>query len=418
MLLLIACAPTPADSKPGDTATVETADTHESVPLDTGGATPQPTPDLELTLDVAALIGTPIGCSSEGTITLANVGDADLRYELSSTSSSTELRLTYAEGTLTPGASDTATIRYSPSDLTSDSLTIELLTDDPTDLSTTFTVDASAAGSATTDTFTGVAVATDVLWVVDNSGSMIEEQGALEAAAEPYMAGLLASGIEFRAGVITTDSAVMQGAFLDAASADPAASFAEQATPGTRGDGDELGSEMARTCLDGGECATSGFLRADAGLQIVYVTDETDSSKAESGWDWSQYVSAFEGLKSGSQPVRIHAIAGDYPGGCATAYAGEGYYEQVLATGGLYFSICAADWTPYVESLVNEATHGSHGYTLTQSPIETTLVVTVDGVANTDWTYDATTTSIAFTDGPAPAVGSTIEVSYTIDACP
>lgn len=418
MLLFIACVPSPADSKPGDTATIETADTEDSLPIDTGGVTPQPTPDLELTLDVAGLIDTPIGCSAEGTITLANVGDADLRYELSAESSSTELRLTYEEGTLAPGTADTATIRYSPSDLAPDTLTIHVLSDDPAELSTDLTVDASAVGSTTTDTFTGEAEATDLLWVVDNSRSMGEEISALGGAAEAYAAGLIDTGIDVHLGVVTTQDAAMQGVFLETSTPDLAGTFAAQVALELGPDGDEMGSEMAWTCLDGGECATSGFLRADAGLQIVYVTDETDSSGMESGWDWSQYVSAFEGLKSSGQPVRIHAFAGDYPGGCATAYAGEGYYEQVLATGGQYFSVCEPDWTSYMDALVDEATHGGHGYTLTQAPIQDTLAVTVDGVANTDWAYDATTTSIAFTDGPAPAVGSTIEVSYTIDGCP
>ena len=420
MLLLIACAPGPADSKQADTAPEETADTAivetaDTAPIDTH---PTPTADLEITLDVAALIDTPMGCTTDGTITIANVGDADLRYELSAESSSSELRLNYAEGTLAPGAADTAMIHYSPSDLTPDTLSVHILSDDPAELSTDLTVDASAVSTAGSDTFTAVVEATDLLWVVDNSRSMGEEITALGGAAEAYAAGLIDTGIDVHLGVITTQDAAMQGAFLDTSTPDLADTFAAQVGLELGPDGDEMGSEMARTCLDGGECATSGFLRADAGLQIIYVTDETDSSGMESGWDWSQYVSAFEDLKSAPDLVRIHAIAGDYPGGCATAYAGEGYYEQVLATGGLYFSVCERDWTPYVDALVDEAIHGGHGYTLTQSPIEDTLAVTVDGVTNTDWTYDAATTSIAFTDGPAPAAGSTIEVSYTIDACP
>ncbi len=70
----------------------------------------------------------------------------------------------------------------------------------------------------------------------------------------------------------------------------------------------------------------------------MHVSDEPEQSVNP----YTYYVSLFQGMKADPDDVVIHAVAGDYPGGCGSASAGTGYYEATVATGGVFLSICAS----------------------------------------------------------------------------
>ena len=97
-------------------------------------------------------------------------------------------------------------------------------------------------------------------------------------------------------------------------------------------------TSQAVEMTDPGEC-NSGFLRSDAMLHIIMVSDESEQST--SSWNW--YADKVVAKKGSSANVKFSAIAGDWPGGCATADPGEGYHQAVSATGGVFLSICS-DW--------------------------------------------------------------------------
>jgi hypothetical protein len=82
--------------------------------------------------------------------------------------------------------------------------------------------------------------------------------------------------------------------------------------------------------------------------------DEPDQSEH----DYTYYVDLCRSLKDHPKDVMMNAIAGDYPSGCGSAVPGTGYYEAASATGGLFLSICAADWAPHFEQLVEACAAG------------------------------------------------------------
>jgi hypothetical protein len=128
----------------------------------------------------------------------------------------------------------------------------------------------------------------------------------------------------------------------------------------------------------------------------------------------SDYSSSLLSLKSSSDLVVAHAVAGDSPSGCTTnggAQFGDGYYDVVGDLGGTFMSICAADWSVTMDTLARDSI-ALLAFPLSDTPIEDTITITLDGVATSDWTYDSTANSITFT--VAPAEGSAIEITYAI----
>ena len=155
----------------------------------------------------------------------------------------------------------------------------------------------------------------DILWIVDNSGSMCEEQAAVREAAADFVAPLVASGLDLQIGIITTDmfDPVESGRLQTTFDAEPGASCSIQIdtqlcrpsyptllrsgdyvdaegafsrdlgcmlTQGTRGNGFEMGLEAALVAtssarLDG---PNAGLVRPDADLALVFLTDENDCS--------------------------------------------------------------------------------------------------------------------------------------------
>ena len=98
--------------------------------------------------------------------------------------------------------------------------------------------------------------------------------------------------------------------------------------------------------------ANAGFLRPDAALFLIMVSDEDDKSFGDVGY----YRRLFENYKGPGfeNRISVSAIVGPGPDGCSStrgvADAGERYEELVADTGGISVSICD-DFTRSLESL-------------------------------------------------------------------
>ena len=74
-------------------------------------------------------------------------------------------------------------------------------------------------------------------------------------------------------------------------------------------------------------------------------------------------------------------------------------------------SICAEDWSVTMDTLARESM-AQFSFSLTDSPIEDTITVTVDSYVSIDWTYDSTLNAVVFNS--APSDGAAIEVTYAV----
>lgn len=328
--------------------------------------------------------------------------------------------------TVAPGSTIDLNIDYLPLDLHDDAGYLEIVSNDPA--TPIAYADQDGLGDIEawiTDTFTqDGTVDVDILFVIDNSGSMGSNQTNIKNNFDVFMNTFAAAGVSYQVALITTDSSSFVGDIITNTTADPVTEFNDQIDSiGTRGSAYEKGLWFAyesTTTGDASPGSPTGFFRSDARLVVVYVSDEPDWSHQTYGSGGSttmassDYSSSLLSLKSSSSLVIAHAIAGDYPSGCSTnggAQFGDGYYDVVTDLGGTFMSICASDWSTTMDTLARESL-AQLGFALSANPIESTIEVKVNGLVTTDWTFELSSNTIIFTS--APAEGSTIDINYAV----
>ncbi len=268
---------------------------------------------------------------------------------------------------------------------------------------------------------------TDILWVIDNSCSMYDEQVNLGSESQELFDTLDTAGIDYRVAVVTTDSDQFHGspAVIDPTTPDPVAAFAANALVGTTGSAYEQGLLFgwnAMVLAEAGTPPNDGFYRPDAGLQVVFLSDEQDQSPGynlTNGY-WQDYVDDFLSLKPADEMVHLNAIVGtdgqvpvDCSGPGGYGYAGYGYVPAALDTDGLLTSICVLDWSVLMAELGTQSIEMMTTFTLSEQAIPGTVEVWVNGVEwLTDWTYDGAENAIVFDIMHVPDQGDVIDVYY------
>jgi len=163
---------------------------------------------------------------------------------------------------------------------------------------------------------------------------------------------------------------------------------------------------------DMGEC-NAGFMRSEAMLHIIMVSDEPEQSPSS----WSSYVNAIVAKKGNAANVRMSAIAGDVPSGCSSAEPGTGYAEAVDSTGGVFLSICS-DWANANNlELLAEASVQQDSFALSHEAVEETIEVMINDqeVDDDDWYYDETQNVVIFVDS-SPEEGDELSITYAAPA--
>lgn len=224
----------------------------------------------------------------------------------------------------------------------------------------------------------------DILFVIDNSGSMAEEQANLSTNFPKFIDVLNAAregNLDYRVGVTTTAFPMQilgiplgtgeQGTLLKTPSmtrswlerADPeiATTFTALAQVGIGGSGQEQPLKAAQSALidrvtDG---ANAGFLREDALLAIVILTDEDDQSSNNQGGlpfpipgnnvPVADFVDSFDTVKKGRTQWATAVIAGAMAPQCVSVFGNAAYaarlQEFITETGknAVFSSICNGD---------------------------------------------------------------------------
>ena len=329
----------------------------------------------------------------------------------------------YEELTLDPGAEAIITIHFTAEDLESydGHLSVSVLEDIPAAEATQ--TGAGVGGDWVTDHFVQEGnYDTDILWVVDNSCSMSEEQSTLADDFVNFYSIVDSQGVDFRIAAVTTDDEHFLGStkVIDASTPNGDQVFAQNCQVGTNGNNYEQGLEYGWEALQLAVNNTSpnqDFYRAAAGLRVVFVSDEHDQSG-----DWAAYVSSYQSLKTNPNHVILSAIVGtdgvdaqwcNGPGG--DAMAGTGYVDAANATGGILGSICEADWSTTLTNLGWQSLSLADTLELSQEPIPSTIEVYVNHVALTvGWHYDSGINSVILEAQYVPDDGDEIDVTYQV----
>ena len=249
----------------------------------------------------------------------------------------------------------------------------------------------------------------DILWVVDRSGSMNRFNLELLAGVEAMLLALPVA--DWRLVMI---------------SADPREAVASTEFPLVPGDDildaeDMLGTLHMAPYEEGFNAVydyiinnpySSTWMRPDAGLLVVFVSDEEEQSNAVYPTA-TDFVSWYSSLRMGS--VFMASVVNRDAADSVCAFppnpidVGERYMEATGLLGGVVVDICDIDWSPGV----TDATHSVDPYEeilLTHKAEPDSIRVFINGALNTDWYYQESDNTVYFTI--IPAAGQLVEVGY------
>lgn len=141
-------------------------------------------------------------------------------------------------------------------------------------------------GQSHTNNFTqGTASAqVDIVWMIDDSGSMENDQQAIKDNSAAFTSKLTAANVDFKLMVITSnvqDNGKLTNLCDGYVTSANASEFGDCAIVGTNssGSGKEEGLEAMRRALDpsySSGALNGDFLRAGADLHLIFVSDEED----------------------------------------------------------------------------------------------------------------------------------------------
>ena len=262
----------------------------------------------------------------------------------------------------------------------------------------------------------------DIVWVIDMSASMIVYEQLLINGIEKMMQALPPAG--WRLGITQTDwnYSIQQQDF--------------PLVPGdTVGDAWDAYSNLPMGHLEAGFDALSAYLventynqtwlRPDAGLLVVFVSDENEQSTRDftgGGSGLNDFINWYGSQRNSVFLASIVTVAaqsyGQSGNGCnwnvPANYIGSRYIDATAAFGGVVIDICDEDWAAGVQDVAAQ-TQPHEKWPLTYNPLVNTLLVLEDFVEKdpAEWSYNSSTNTIEFL--VVPEEGAFVEIGYVID---
>jgi len=275
--------------------------------------------------------------------------------------------------------------------------------------------------------------AADVLWVIDNSCSMQDNQNALATNFPTFMNYFLDSGLDYHIGVVSTDmhNQNQHGQLIAADNGkkyitpkddqNAMQMFSQMSRLGTNGWGTEMGRAPVYTALAlDKNTSNKGFLRddLDSGVHVIVVSDEDDHS-GDKPISQDEFIDYMNGLRPEDDLVTWNSIVTP-PG--SPGYSGTHYIDLTNAIGGILHDISVGDWVTVLDQLGVQAAGLKHEFFLSRLPVVDTITVKVttpNGKVITfqkaDWTYDGGRNSVSFkTYLPDPL--SEVDIDYSAKA--
>lgn len=309
----------------------------------------------------------------------------------------------------------------------------------------------------------------DVLFVVDNSGSMSSSQNNLAANFSSFIDRFITKGYDFKIAIGTTDAFygdqfissgcsicnVNQTRFRSGVTPNPVyvidknnydlglpsevtrlkSEFSANVKVGISGSGDERAFSSIKALLN--SSLNSGFHRSDAYLAIIIVSDEEDFSQdnytmsesysnpaLHTVQSYKDFLNTFTGAQSGlDYSVSTISILDE---ACRSNLGsgrkiGQRYMQLADLTSGTKNSLCA----PFDTTLDNISStiegQAQAIFTLTKKPIISSIRVIIDGalVPQSDtngWSYDAATNTVRINGSTyKPNAGSSVMINFDPD---
>jgi hypothetical protein len=360
----------------------------------------------------------PLGCSSEAALTLRNTGAVAAEVD------SLELELLAGWGfelvgtpslpaAIQPGLALEIAVSFTPE--AEGVHTAQLVAGTAEGEEIVAALAGTGVEAATvSDRFTVADMPVDILFSADQSGSMDDDLASLARAFETYITALEGITTDWHVLVANGDDGCSDTGTLGPTSPAYASTFSSAIRSGGGYYTESLLTVAAEALSEtGGGGCNAGFLRDEALLHVILVSDEPEQSAT--GWETN--VGRIQAAKDWEQQTRISAVAGDYPAGCGSASAGTGYYEATQATGGAFLSICDG-WSGNMNLLAHVSAWGWR-FELSQEPLPETIVLRVDDVVlGEGWSWDATSGAVIMEQAYFVEPGADVRVEYMpVGAC-
>ncbi|MBU1238913.1 hypothetical protein KJ865_04315, partial [Myxococcota bacterium] len=278
----------------------------------------------------------------------------------------------------------------------------------------------------------GTVPVADIIWVIDESGSMYDKQSSVASNAVDFFNRAIAYGLDFRMGVVGVGEDQVKLCTGQNESADYFLTPSDlnrfqQCVMEPNGEypaegGSEYGITTGYNAIMNHlprVAANPGKIRPNAQLVVIYVSDERAEELKEfcggsesSGMDnidptcmWSQIGPTIQQLngETGTGGIgKAHAIIGPPPNGCDSAVqVGQGYLDIVQYLGGQVGSVCQTNLGPTLQVIIEDIVASSSPVRLAHVPISLSIAGAKDGIAlersrSNGFDYRASANAIVF----------------------
>lgn len=236
----------------------------------------------------------------------------------------------------------------------------------------------------------------DILFVVDNSCSMADDQEKLINNIEIFMSWFLDNKIDFHLGVVTTDmyepyysgNLMPDSAgnlWIDKYTPDLYGAFFDMAAHGTGGHLTEMARGPVYVALEEKRYTThKDFLREHASLHVIVISDEDDQTSS-SIISQTEFIAWMNAFKTNKDQVTYSGII---------SAAEDNHHTPIIQqVGGSQQDIYAKDWSLTLDSVLDDIIFERKNYSLSDLPAPESIVVHILRgintivINNTEWKY-------------------------------
>ncbi|MGZ3773248.1 MAG: hypothetical protein ACXVCY_02225 [Pseudobdellovibrionaceae bacterium] len=275
----------------------------------------------------------------------------------------------------------------------------------------------------------------DILWIVDNSSSMLQHQESLNAQIPALVDKLNSLKMDYHIAVVTTSMGgtnpnggrfIGTPPFITSATPDLLKSLSARMVIGENGSDNERGLESMEMALSANSPSSegAGFLRSDALLVVTALSDEDDKTAASNPSE--HYVNFLDSLKkpwadgSRSWLFNFIGVLSNSPN-CRTFndYSEPGllFIDISKASGGVQESICNVDLSQAVSNIHARIAQILTDFKLSKKPLVQSITVTINGHSiprsNVNgWDYIDALNVIRFYGSAVPPADASIKVDF------
>ncbi len=285
----------------------------------------------------------------------------------------------------------------------------------------------------------------DILWVIDNSGSMLTKQQNLANGFNSFSRVFVDKGFDFHMAIITSDMRTVgaggqhgqfQGVPSVITNTTPnfATTFQSNVVVGNTGDSAAKELEAIQFALSAPNLngVNAGFLRSDAHLAVIELSDADDDDSATDGYTTANTLSFLQALK----PDVYDVINRTYKHNFTVSTVGvqsltdpdcapllplievaTKFISLTSSTNGSFASICKNDFSSGLSTISQTIAQAITSIPLARVPDVSTLSVTFNGSAvpndpTNGYSYISSSNTIVFNGSFIPVANTSIAINY------